>query len=55
MRLDQLLVQRGLVESRAKAQARILAGDVLVDDRPITKAGTPIPEDAPIRLRGEAL
>lgn len=55
VRLDQLLVQRGLVESRAKAQARILAGDVLVDDRPVTKAGTPIPEDAPIRLRGEAL
>ena len=55
IRLDQLLVQRGLVESRAKAQARILAGDVLVDDRPVTKAGTPIPEDAPIRLRGEAL
>lgn len=55
LRLDQLLVQRGLVETRAKAQARILAGDVLVDDRPVTKAGTAIAEDAPIRLRGEAL
>jgi 23S rRNA (cytidine1920-2'-O)/16S rRNA (cytidine1409-2'-O)-methyltransferase len=55
LRLDQLLVQRGLCETRAKAQARILAGDVLVDDRPVTKAGTAIPEDAPIRLRGEAL
>lgn len=55
LRLDQLLVQRGLCESRAKAQARILAGDVLVEDRPVTKAGTAIPEDAPIRLRGEAL
>jgi 23S rRNA (cytidine1920-2'-O)/16S rRNA (cytidine1409-2'-O)-methyltransferase len=55
LRLDQLLVQRGLCETRAKAQARILAGDVLVEDRPITKAGTAIAEDASIRLRGEAL
>jgi 23S rRNA (cytidine1920-2'-O)/16S rRNA (cytidine1409-2'-O)-methyltransferase len=55
MRLDQLLVQRGLVETRAKAQARILAGDVLVGDRPVTKAGTAVPEGAEIRLRGESL
>jgi len=55
LRLDQLLVQRGFTETRAKAQARILAGDVLIDDRPITKAGTSVPEDANIRLRGEAL
>ena len=51
-RLDLLLVQRGLCETRAKAQARILAGDVLVGDRPVTKAGTAIPEDADLRLRG---
>lgn len=55
LRLDQLLVHRGLCETRAKAQARILAGDVLVEDHPVTKAGTAIAEDAPIRLRGEAL
>ena len=55
LRLDQLLVQRGLVESRAKAQARILAGEVLVGDRPVTKAGTAVAEDAEIRLRGESL
>jgi 23S rRNA (cytidine1920-2'-O)/16S rRNA (cytidine1409-2'-O)-methyltransferase len=54
-RLDQLLVQRGLCETRAKAQARILAGEVLVEDRPVTKAGTAVDEAAPIRLRGEAL
>lgn len=54
-RLDQLLVQRGLCETRAKAQARILAGDVLVEDRPVTKAGTAVDEAAAIRLRGEAL
>jgi len=55
LRLDQLLVQRGLCETRAKAQARILAGDVLVGDRPVTKAGTAVDEAADIRLRGEGL
>lgn len=55
LRLDQLLVQRGLCETRTKAQARILAGEVLVEDRPITKAGTAVAEDATLRLRGEAL
>ena len=54
-RLDILLLQRGLCETRAKAQARILAGEVLVDDRPITKAGTLIAEDASVRLRGNSL
>lgn len=55
IRLDVLLVQRGLVESRAKAAARIMAGDVLVEDRPVTKAGALVSEEAPLRLRGEAL
>ena len=55
VRLDQLLVQRGYCDTRAKAQARILAGEVLVEDRPVTKAGTGVSEDALIRLRGEAL
>ncbi|HJV90371.1 MAG TPA: TlyA family RNA methyltransferase [Holophagaceae bacterium] len=55
VRLDQLLVQRGLCETRARAQARILAGDVLVEGHPVTKAGHGVPEDAEIRLRGEAL
>jgi 23S rRNA (cytidine1920-2'-O)/16S rRNA (cytidine1409-2'-O)-methyltransferase len=54
-RLDLLLVQRGLCGSRAQAQARIMAGDVLVGDRPVTKAGTLVAEDADLRLRGEAL
>jgi 23S rRNA (cytidine1920-2'-O)/16S rRNA (cytidine1409-2'-O)-methyltransferase len=53
--LDVLLVELGLCETRARAQARILAGDVLVEDRPITKAGTAVDEAAVIRLRGEAL
>ncbi len=55
LRLDQLLVHRGLCETRAKAQARILAGEVLVEGHPVTKAGTAVDEAAEIRLRGEAL
>jgi 23S rRNA (cytidine1920-2'-O)/16S rRNA (cytidine1409-2'-O)-methyltransferase len=47
-------VQRGLCETRAKAQARILAGDVLIDDRPATKAGTAVDDQANLRLRGDA-
>jgi 23S rRNA (cytidine1920-2'-O)/16S rRNA (cytidine1409-2'-O)-methyltransferase len=54
LRLDLLLVQRGLCESRAQAQARILAGDVLVEGHPVAKAGTAVPEDADLRLRGSA-
>jgi len=53
-RLDLLLVKRGLCATRTVAQARILAGDVLVGDRPATKAGAPVEEDAEIRLRGDA-
>jgi 23S rRNA (cytidine1920-2'-O)/16S rRNA (cytidine1409-2'-O)-methyltransferase len=45
-RLDVLLVERGLFETRAKAQAAIMAGQVLVDGSPSTKAGTPTAEDA---------
>ncbi|MCL1909039.1 MAG: TlyA family RNA methyltransferase [Holophagaceae bacterium] len=53
VRLDTLLLQRGLCEARTKAQAMILAGKVLIQDRPITKAGAQVAEDAIIRLRGE--
>ena len=53
IRLDSLLVERGLAENRQKAQALILSGAVLVDDRPVDKAGTPIPDAAVIRIRGE--
>jgi 23S rRNA (cytidine1920-2'-O)/16S rRNA (cytidine1409-2'-O)-methyltransferase len=54
VRLDRLLVDRGLVPSRERAQRLILAGEVLVDDRPVTKAGTVVPADAPLRLRTPA-
>lgn len=48
-----LLVERGLAPSRERAQALILAGHILVNDSPVTKAGTPVPVDASIRVRGE--
>lgn len=52
MRVDQLLVERGLVESRAKAQALILAGLVYSGERKVEKAGQPLPPDAPLEVRG---
>lgn len=50
-RLDQLVVDRGLTASRERARALILAGDVLVDGHPITKAGTAVDDEARIELR----
>lgn len=52
-RLDKLLVTRGLVPSRERARSLILAGKVLVGDRVVDKAGTAVPGDAEIRLKGE--
>ena len=54
-RLDVLLVNRGLFESRAKAQAAIMAGQVLVDEVKIDKPGTPTKEEVTIRLLGDKL
>jgi 23S rRNA (cytidine1920-2'-O)/16S rRNA (cytidine1409-2'-O)-methyltransferase len=54
-RLDRLLVERGLVASREEGQSRILAGEVLVNDRPVVKAGSLVEPDAHIRLRGKPL
>jgi 23S rRNA (cytidine1920-2'-O)/16S rRNA (cytidine1409-2'-O)-methyltransferase len=51
-RLDTLLVEKGLVESREKARALILAGQVDVDGHGAAKAGTMIPIDAEIRVIG---
>jgi len=52
VRADQLLVQRELVESRARAQALILAGLVFSGETRIAKAGQLIPENAPLDVRG---
>jgi 23S rRNA (cytidine1920-2'-O)/16S rRNA (cytidine1409-2'-O)-methyltransferase len=51
--LDKLLVDRGVTQSRERAQALILAGKVLVDDQPATKAGQKVPTDCRLRLLGE--
>jgi 23S rRNA (cytidine1920-2'-O)/16S rRNA (cytidine1409-2'-O)-methyltransferase len=53
MRVDLLLVERGLVPSRERARALILAGRVLVHEQKVDKPGTTVPADAPVRLLGE--
>ena len=50
-RLDALLVEREMVESRAKAQALIMAGEVLCRDAALTKPGALVAVDAPISIR----
>ena len=54
-RLDKLLVERGLVTSRERAQSMILAGRVLVNDQKIEKSGASVETDAAVRLLGEDL
>ena len=49
-RLDLLLVERGLAESRGKAQAAIMAGDVLVDGETVVRHAASVAEDARIEL-----
>ena len=51
-RLDTLLVEKGLVESREKARALILAGQIDVDGHGAAKAGTMVPIDADVRVIG---
>jgi 23S rRNA (cytidine1920-2'-O)/16S rRNA (cytidine1409-2'-O)-methyltransferase len=55
LRLDKLLLERGLASSRERAQALILAGKVLVDGQKIEKAGAGVKADANIRLLGDDL
>ncbi len=50
-RVDKLVVERGIVPTREKARRLILAGEVLVDDMPVDKPGTLVPDDAQLRLR----
>jgi 23S rRNA (cytidine1920-2'-O)/16S rRNA (cytidine1409-2'-O)-methyltransferase len=50
-RLDILIAERGLAESRARAQALVIAGKVLVDGSPITKAGAQVTEASEITLK----
>jgi 23S rRNA (cytidine1920-2'-O)/16S rRNA (cytidine1409-2'-O)-methyltransferase len=53
LRLDKLLVERGLVPSRERAQAMILAGRVLVNEQKLQKAGASVDGDATLRLLGD--
>src|ERR1035437_4604099 len=53
IRVDLRLVERGLVPSRERARAMILAGRVLVREQKVEKPGATVPADAPIRLLGE--
>jgi len=55
VRLDKLLLDRGLAPSRERAQALILAGKVLVNEQKVEKPGASIAEDSAIRLLGEGL
>ena len=50
-RIDKLVVERGFISTRARAQAMILAGHVLVNDVPVTKAGEMVSVTSTIRLR----
>lgn len=52
-RADQALVDRGLAESRTKAQALILAGQVFSGERRVEKPGQPVAPEAPLEVRGQ--
>jgi len=53
VRIDQLMVQKGLVPSRQRAQALILAGRVLVLEQKVDKPGASFVEESPVRILGE--
>jgi 23S rRNA (cytidine1920-2'-O)/16S rRNA (cytidine1409-2'-O)-methyltransferase len=55
IRIDTLLVQKGLVPSRERARALILAGRVLAAEQKVDKPGVAFPEDVPVRILGEDL
>ena len=54
VRIDRLLVERGLVESREQAARLILAGEVLVDGKRVSKAGALVARDAGVELQGRS-
>ena len=55
IRLDQLVFDKGLAESRERAKAYIMAGGVYVNGQKETKPGTSVAEDAAVEMRGETL
>ena len=54
IRIDRLLIERGLAESRQKAQAFVMAGQVLADEQKITKPGQQVAPEAELRILGPA-
>jgi len=55
LRLDRLMMERGLAPSREKAQALIMAGQVVVGDHAVDKSGQQVARDAEIRIKGDVL
>jgi 23S rRNA (cytidine1920-2'-O)/16S rRNA (cytidine1409-2'-O)-methyltransferase len=55
IRIDTLMVQKGIVPSRERARALILAGRVLVSEQKVDKPGLAFPEDVPLRVLGQDL
>ncbi len=53
VRADQLLVERGLAESRTRAQALVIAGKVFTGEQRVAKPGQTLPPDAPVEVRGQ--
>lgn len=54
LRLDALLVDRGIVSSAQEAQGLILSGQVIVDGTAVAKAGAPVPSDAALEIKGKS-
>jgi len=54
VRVDRLLAERGLAESREKAKALVMAGNVFAGERRIDKPGAALPRDTPLTVRGAA-
>ena len=52
IRLDQLLVERGLVDSRTRAQALVMAGHVLIGDTKAVKPGQQVADDVVVAVKG---
>jgi 23S rRNA (cytidine1920-2'-O)/16S rRNA (cytidine1409-2'-O)-methyltransferase len=55
IRLDTLLVNRGLFENKSRAQASIMAGEVIINGSSVTKAGSLVQDDADVRLKERML
>lgn len=55
LRLDKLMVERGLAPSRERAQALIMAGQVVVGDHAVDKSGQQVARDSEIRIKGDVL